>query len=116
MRQPPELTRQRARRLRREETDAERKLWTRLRSRKLRGAKFRRQVPIGSFIADFAVIERKLVVELDGGQHLEQAARDTARTAYLAQRGFRVIRFWDHEVLLDLDAVIARIEAALQES
>ena len=84
MRQPPELTRQRARHLRREETDAERKLWTRLRSRKLRGVKFRRQVPIGPFIGDFAAIERKLVVvdeawkvmrQPSGAEFVEELAR-----------------------------------------
>jgi very-short-patch-repair endonuclease len=113
MRQQPEVPRDRARRLRREQTDAERKRWSRLRSRKLGGIKFRRQVPIGPFIADFAVLNRKLMVELDGGRHAEQGARDAARTAFLNARGFRVVRFWDHEVLLDLDDVISRIMSSL---
>ena len=101
-----------ARRLRREQTDAERKLWSKLRDRRLCGAKFRRQHPIGSFVADFCCIETKLIIELDGGQHVENADADDERTSYLAGQGYRVLRFWDHEVLKDVNAVIEVIVQA----
>lgn len=103
-----------ARRLRREQTDAERKLWSKLRDRRLCGAKFRRQHPIGSFVADFCCIETKLIIELDGGQHVENADADDERTSYLAGQGYRVLRFWDHEVLKDINAVTEVILQGLQ--
>ncbi len=105
--------RNRARELRRNETDAEHRLWMRLRASQLEGAKFRRQHPIGPFIGDFCCVERKLVVELDGGQHADDMARDEKRTAWLAGQGFSVLRFWDHEVLQNMDAVLERIVAVL---
>ena len=98
-----------ARGLRRTQTDAERKLWLRLRHRQLCGAKFRRQHPIGKYIADFCCVESKLVVELDGSQHAEQSLADDMRSKYLRERGFRVLRFWDNEVLTNIDAVIEQI-------
>jgi len=101
-----------ARRLRRDMTDAERKLWSRIRSRQL-GAKFRRQVPIDRYIADFACIEASLVVEVDGEQHNIDIERDRARTAVLESAGYLVIRFWNHEVLKDIDGVVERIAATL---
>jgi len=104
----------RARRLRRDQTDAEKKLWGRLRSKRLVEFKFRRQFPIGNFIADIACPQSKLAIELDGGQHLDQAARDEWRTKLIEQRGFRVIRFWDSEVLTNVDGVVEAIEAALR--
>jgi very-short-patch-repair endonuclease len=105
----------RARALRREETDAERKLWQRLQAKEFAGFKFRRQFPIGDFIADFCCRERKLVVELDGGQHAEPAGitRDLWRTRLLEGRGYRVIRFWDNEVLTNIDGVLQVILEAL---
>ena len=106
--QPPTPSRDRARRLRRDETDAERKLWLRLRARQLAGVKFRRQVAIGPFFADFYSAERKLVIELDGRQHVERAPRDRARTRYLSDQGYRVIRFWDREVRVQ-DAARRRV-------
>jgi very-short-patch-repair endonuclease len=96
-----------ARALRRNATDAELKLWCAL--RELRATKFRRQHPIGPFIADFACPSKKLVIELDGGQHADQLESDQARTAALAERGYRVIRFWNHDVLGNIDGVVATI-------
>jgi very-short-patch-repair endonuclease len=105
-----------ARRLRRDQTDAERLLWRHLRGRYLNGFKFRRQHPLGRFIVDFCCSERSLVVELDGGQHAEQAEKDARRTAYLNQIGCRVVRYWDHDVLSDPDAVLEDIFRALKET
>jgi len=101
-----------ARRLRRDMTEAERKLWSRLRSGQL-GVKFRRQVPIDRYIADFACIEARLVVEVDGGQHNIDIASDRARTAVLETAGYLVIRFWNYEVLKDIDGVVERIAGTL---
>jgi very-short-patch-repair endonuclease len=97
-------------------TDAERKLWTRLRNRGAAGAKFRRQVPMGSFFADFACVERRLIVEVDGGQHADAGAADQRRTRALSDHGYTVLRFWNSEVLQNLDGVLAKIEAALDEA
>ncbi|MBI4396880.1 MAG: endonuclease domain-containing protein [Elusimicrobia bacterium] len=97
--------------LRRRQTDAERKIWALLRSRQLAGFKFRRQEVIGFFIVDFCCFEQRLVVELDGGQHAEREASDRQRTLDLNQRGFRVLRFWDHQVLLEPEAVVIKILA-----
>jgi very-short-patch-repair endonuclease len=105
--------RERARRLRQDQTDAERKLWSRLRDRRLLGAKFRRQYPIGPFITDFCCPEHRLIVELDGGQHATRAEADRQRTAYLQQQAYRVLRFWDSDVLADLDGVIDHITELL---
>jgi len=93
-------------------TDAERKLWSHLRSGQL-GVKFRRQTPVDRYIADFACIEARLVVEVDGGQHNIDIARDKARTAVLESAGYLVIRFWNHEVLKEIDSVVERIAATL---
>jgi very-short-patch-repair endonuclease len=105
------LPTERARQLRRHETDAERKLWMRLRARQLAGAKFRRQQPPGPFVGDFCCLDRKLVVELDGSQH--SAGTDQARTAYLEGYGYTVLRFWDNEVLQNIESVLERIAATL---
>jgi very-short-patch-repair endonuclease len=87
--------------LRKNLTDAEQKLWQHLRNRQLEGYKFRRQQLIGKYIVDFVCFEKKLVVELDGGQHLdsERIEYDSNRTRWLESRGYRVLRFWNHEVL-----------------
>lgn len=103
-----------ARRLRKPQSDAEQKLWMRLRGRRLAGTQFRRQEPIGPFIADFCCVERKLIVEVDGSQHASHADQDDTRTAFLATRGYRVLRFWDHEVLHDIEAVLERIDEAIR--
>jgi very-short-patch-repair endonuclease len=105
----------RARRLRREQTEAENKLWARLRARQLGGAKFRRQHSIGPFIADFFCIERGLVIELDGGQHADQVKRDQRRTAFIELCGYRVLRFWDNEVLQNIEAVLEQIIRLLND-
>ena len=104
-----------ARDLRRNATDAERRLWTRLRRRQLAGHKFRRQVPIGSYIADFVCLERSLIIELDGSHHAErEAAHDRARDDKLERRGSRVLRFWNHDVSHRLDDVIEIIWSELE--
>ena len=93
-------------------------MWRVLRSRQLAGYKFRRQQPLGKFIVDFVCLEKRLVVEVDGGQHTEllQAANDSERSAWLEQQGFRVLRFWDHEVLKQIEDVKDAIWRALAES
>jgi very-short-patch-repair endonuclease len=108
-----ERTLKRAKQLRRDMTDAERKLWSILRSRQLDGAKFRRQQPIGPFIADLVCQDAKLIVEADGGQHSEDEA-DKRRTAYLSSKGYRILRFWNNDILTNLDAVADAIRAALE--
>lgn len=100
-----------ARRLRREMTDAERRLWYALRDRRFAGWKFRRQETIGPFIVDFVCMAARLIVEVDGGQHSEEA--DADRTAVLEARGFRMIRFWNNEVLGNLNGVMIRLAEAL---
>ncbi len=106
-----ERVRVRARGLRQASPDAERVLWQRLRARQLDDWKFRRQHPIGGYFADFACIEAGLVVELDGEQHLDEAALryDARRTAKLNELGYAVLRFNDREALLETDAVLTRI-------
>jgi very-short-patch-repair endonuclease len=101
--------------LRRESTPAERKLWAYLRGNKLNGVNFRRQHAIGNFITDFVSIKMKLVIELDGSQHLEQAEYDIERTRYLVSQGYTVIRFWNNDVMNNINGVIQVIEHALNE-
>ena len=107
----------RARGLRRDQTDAEALLWSRLRAGSLDGAKFRRQFPIGNFIADFCCRKQGLVIELDGSQHMEPRRRisDEKRSQLMAARGYRVLRFWDTEVLTNLDGVLEAIFEALRQ-
>ena len=109
----PRGVRERARTLRREQTEAEHKLWQRLRGGQLDGAKFRRQHPIGRFIADFCCLERGLVVELDGAQHAQRAEQDRERTAFLEGAGYRVLRFWNGDVLRRQEAVLKVIARVL---
>jgi very-short-patch-repair endonuclease len=103
MRNP--LLQSRARRLRNEATDAERLLWRHLRHRQIAGYRFRRQIPVAGFIADFASLEAKVVVELDGGQHLDRADHDKQRDRLIEAQGFLVLRFWDNQVFQDTQAV-----------
>ncbi|MGJ7571787.1 endonuclease domain-containing protein [Variovorax sp. RB2P76] len=110
-----ERARVRARSLRETPTDAESLLWSHLRDRRLGNYKFRRQRPIGPYFADFACLDEKLVVELDGGQHVEAADYDENRTRFMEAQGYRVLRFWNNEVLTQTDAVRERILQALQE-
>ncbi|MEO5373686.1 MAG: endonuclease domain-containing protein [Alphaproteobacteria bacterium] len=100
-----------ARRLRRIPTKAEQALWFQLRNRRLCGVKFRRQHPIAGFVADFANVESRLVVEIDGGQHCPK--RDDRRTAVIEAEGWRLIRFWNNEVLENMDGVLHAITKAL---
>jgi very-short-patch-repair endonuclease len=104
-----------ARALRVTMTDAERRLWACLRGRRLIGYKFRRQHPLGRFIVDFACVEHRLVIEADGGQHCENEA-DERRTAWLERRGWRVLRFWNTDVLTNSEGVQEMILAALRQA
>jgi very-short-patch-repair endonuclease len=104
---------ERARELRRFSTEAEKRLWQALRSRRLAGFKFRRQVWLSGYVADFYCAEARLVVEADGGQHDGQREHDARRSAVLEREGFRVIRFWNHDVIDNLDGVLAGISQAL---
>ena len=105
--------RERTRGLRRESTDAEQMLWRHLRSRQLDGFKFRRQMWLCGFIADFACVEAKLVVEADGGQHAEAEDYDRQRSDAFAAEGYRTLRFWNNDILENLEAVAESILAAL---
>jgi len=104
---------QNARRLRQSSTDAERWIWSALRDRRLSRYKFRRQHPIGDFVVDFACTEHGLVIEVDGGQHADNAA-DARRTPWFEKHGWRVIRFWNHDVLSNASGVIEAILRALE--
>jgi very-short-patch-repair endonuclease len=103
----------RAQTLRAAPTDAERKLWHHLRDRRLAGAKFVRQAPVGPYFADFACRESKLIVELDGSQHVD-SAHDATRDAFLVSEGYSVLRFWNDEALRRIDGVCETIMAALE--
>lgn len=103
----------RAGELRREPTPAERKLWSVLRGNKLNGVSFRRQHAIGNYIVDFVSIKKKLIIELDGSQHLEQTEYDEERTAYLESQGYRVVRFWNNQIENEMDGVIRMLESEL---
>jgi very-short-patch-repair endonuclease len=104
-----------ARRLRRDATDAERRLWYRLRSRQIDGAKFVRREPIGSYVVDFVFRELRLIIEVDGGQHATDR-RDAVRDRWLAEQGYRVLRFWNNDVLANTEGVLESIAAALSEA
>jgi very-short-patch-repair endonuclease len=110
----PPTKRRFAKTLRRDMTEAEDRLWRELRGRRLDHIKFRRQVPIGRYVADFACLEAKLIVEIDGSQHAE-SAHDDLRKADLQARGFRVLRFWNDEVLRELDSVCDTIIAYVRD-
>ena len=99
-----------ARKLRKNSTIAERKLWHRLRSRNFLGLKFRRQEPIGNYIVDFACYEKKLIIELDGGQHNEFSKKDIPRTKALEKEGYIVLRFWNNDVINNIEGVLILIK------
>ncbi len=103
----------RAQQLRNSATDAERRLWRYLNRRQLDGFKFSRQMPVGPFICDFLCRDRKLVIEVDGGQHAG-SKQDDVRTAFLEAEGYRVIRFWNNEVIENVDGVLQVIADALK--
>lgn len=104
-----------ARSLRNNATTAERILWQSLSARKIGGARFNRQVCIGPFICDFAARSAGLVIEVDGGQHAINVEQDEARTRFLNSKGYRVLRFWNSEVMESVEGVVMRIEQALSE-
>ena len=108
------MSRERARKLRKNMTDAERALWARIRRRQILDCKFRRQQPLGDYIVDFVCLEKKLIIELDGGQHTEQEEYDSRRTHWLEEQGFRVLRFWNHDVFKETEAVVQAIYEALR--
>jgi very-short-patch-repair endonuclease len=108
-------TRTRARQLRNNPADAERFLWSHLRLRQLGGHKFRRQQPLGDYIVDFACLEKRVVIEVDGGQHAEQTDYDSKRDSWLRAEGFTVLRFWNNEVLRQIDDVKQAIWTALRQ-
>jgi very-short-patch-repair endonuclease len=103
-----------ARKLHQEPTPAEMKLWAHLRGNKLNGVNFRRQHALGNFIVDFVSIKRKLVIELDGSQHLEHEEYDVARTKYFESQGYTVIRLWNNQVMNDIEGVIRAIIFAME--
>ena len=105
-----------ARKLRKDQTDAERQLWKHLRNRQINNFKFRRQEPIEKYIVDFVSVEAKVIVEVDGGQHAEQIQHDKERTNYLEQLGYRVLRFWNNEVTGNLQGVLEKIQEELIRS
>jgi len=105
-----------ARRLRKQPTDTETRLWRRLRNRQIAGVRFRRQCPLGPYIVDFVSYDPRLAIELDGGQHAESgnSRRDAARDRWLEKEGFTVLRFWDSEVLQELEAVLTAIVEVIE--
>jgi very-short-patch-repair endonuclease len=105
----------RSRELRKNPTDAERKLWQHLRDKQLENFRFRRQRPIGNYIVDFICLEANLVVELDGGQHADQQQYDLKRTAYLTAEGLKVLRYWNNDVMQNIEGVLENIRAALMQ-
>ena len=104
---------QRSRDLRNNATKAERGLWRHLKNRQLCGVRFNRQVPIGPFICDFVARSARLIIELDGGQHAVRTDEDESRTKFLGKQGYRVLRFWNNEVLGNIEGVMRVIEEAL---
>ncbi len=103
----------RSRDLRKNPTDAERKLWAHIRLRRMGGYKFRRQHPLGPFIVDFVCLEKKLIIEVDGGQHDKFKFYDAKRDRWLEDKGFKVLRFWNNEVLQDIEIVMEVIAGEL---
>ena len=115
-REPLNTLTSRARSLRKQATDAERLLWRYLRGRHMDGYKFRRQVVIKPYIVDFICLEAMLIIEADGGQHLEQLIYDEKRSRHLKSAGYRVLRFWNHDILTETEIVLEQIHNALMES
>ena len=99
----------RAGELRQNQTEAEAKLWSRLRAHRMAGVQFRRQHAIGNYVVDFCSPRRKLIIELDGSQHLDHADYDLGRTRYLEAKGYRVFRFWNNDIMNDIEIVLNTI-------
>jgi very-short-patch-repair endonuclease len=102
-----------AKALRRNLTEAEQKLWYHLRAHRLMGRKFKRQKPLGRYVVDFVCLDEKLIVELDGGQHMENREYDHERDAWLRGQGYTVLHFWNNELLNETESVLERIRIAL---
>ncbi len=102
--------------LRQRSAEAERLFWSRVRAHRLGGFKFKRQQPLGPYIVDFVCFEARLVVELDGGHHTQTLVSDTERDRWLSERGFRVTRFWNNEVLGNIEGVLAEVASTLSPS
>lgn len=98
-----------AKTLRANQTDAEQRLWRHLRAHRFMGLKFKRQKPLGRYIVDFVCAERRLVIEIDGGQHAEQVEYDRQRDAWLRNQGYTVLRFWNNEVLQRVEDVLEQV-------
>ncbi|MBI4178589.1 endonuclease domain-containing protein [bacterium] len=107
------MTNARAIELRKTMTESEKKLWYHLRLRQRDGCKFRRQHPLGPYVVDFVCLDKRLIIEVDGGQHAEQEGYDRERTAWLESAGFRVMRFWNNEILREMEAVLEQIDQTL---
>ena len=105
----------RARELRAKSTEAEKLLWRHLRNRQLNGYKFRRQVPLGNYVADFVCLSPKVIVELDGGQHMDNQTYDKRRSKYLESLGYTVVRFWNNEMLNNPSGVLESLTLTLKE-
>jgi very-short-patch-repair endonuclease len=103
-----------AKRLRRDQTDAERVLWFQLRGRRLQGLKFKRQMPIDRYVVDFCCTEARLIIELDGGEHATRIAEDASRTKILEAMGYLVLRFWNNDVLQNTEGVLEEIVNTLR--
>ena len=103
-----------AKALRHNLTDAEKKLWYHLRAHRFMGRKFKRQKPIGRYVVDFVCLEKKLIIELDGGQHAENLEYDQARDAWLHSQGYTVLRFWNNEMMDEMEGVLERIRLAIE--
>jgi very-short-patch-repair endonuclease len=103
-----------ARRLRLNQTEVEKRLWYRLRNRQINDAKFRRQASVGRYIVDFACFELHLLIELDGGQHASFTEQDRQRTEWLTSQGYSILRFWNNDVIENMDGVLERIAAELE--
>ena len=112
----PTLPRDTARNLRASATEAEQKLWSRLRTKQLDGFQFRRQYSIGPFFVDFICLEADLIIELDGSQHADQKEQDESRSAFLRSYGCRVLRFWNFDVISDVDSVVEQIAETLRRT
>jgi very-short-patch-repair endonuclease len=106
---PANLT-QTARNLRKHSTDAERLLWRHLKAKQIDGLKFRRQEQVGRFIVDFVCYEKALIIEADGGQHALEREKDDERTHWLNAQGYKVLRFWNHEILTNIEGVLAVVK------
>lgn len=102
-----------AKTLRANQTEAEQRLWYHLRAHRFMALKFKRQKPMGRFIVDFVCVERQLIIEINGGQHAEQAEYDQHRDAWLRSQGYTVLRFWNHEVMHQLEGVLEQIRNAV---